>query len=61
MRAFVQLRRMLGTNKKLAERMEKVEKKLGKHEGEICSLFEEVERLAGPSTGPRRNIGFSGD
>jgi hypothetical protein len=61
MRAFVSLRRALGTNKKLAERMEKVEKTLGKHEGEIRSVFEEIQRLMAPPTGPRRNIGFSGD
>ncbi len=61
MRAFVNLRRILGTNKKLGERMDKVEKKLGKHGDAICSLFEEIERLTELPTGPRRNIGFSGD
>jgi len=61
MRAFVSLRRTLGTNKKLAERMEKVEKKLGKHEGAIRSVFEEVQRLSAPPTGPRRGIGFSSE
>ena len=60
MRAFVSLRRALGANKKLAERVEKIEKTLGKHEGEIRSVFEEIERLTAPPTGPRRNIGFSG-
>jgi hypothetical protein len=52
---------MLGADKKLTERMEKVEKSLGKHEGAIRSVFEEIQRLTAPPTGPRRNIGFSGD
>ena len=60
MRAFVNLRRTLGTNKKIAARMEKAEKQLNKHEGEINSLFEEIELLTEPPIRPRRNIGFSG-
>ena len=61
MRAFVNMRRVLGTNKKLAQRMEKAEMKLGEHEGQIGNLFEEIEALSNPSTGPKRNIGFSGN
>ena len=61
MRAFVNLRRLHGSNKKMAERMEKAEKKLTTHEGEIGSLFEEVQRLSEPPAGPRRNIGFAGE
>ncbi|MEQ1917855.1 MAG: ORF6N domain-containing protein [Elusimicrobiota bacterium] len=61
MRAFVNQRRLLGTSKKLTERMEKAEKKLSEHEGHIGTLFEEIEALSNPSTGPKRNIGFSGE
>lgn len=61
MDTFVHMRRVLGANKKLAERMEKAEKKLSEHEGHIGTLFEEIEALSKPSTGPRRNIGFSGE
>ena len=61
MRTFVNLRRTLGANKKLTERVEKVEKKLGKHESAIRSVFEEIQRLSSPPTGPRRGIGFSGE
>jgi len=61
MRAFVNMRRVIGTNKKLADRMEKAERKLGEHEGHIGTLFEEIEKLSSPSTGPKRNIGFAGD
>ncbi|PIR15564.1 MAG: hypothetical protein COV48_13650 [Elusimicrobia bacterium CG11_big_fil_rev_8_21_14_0_20_64_6] len=61
MRAFVTMRLVLGTNKKLAERMEKAERRLGEHDGHIGTLFEEIEALSNPTTGPRRSIGFSGD
>jgi hypothetical protein len=61
MRAFVSLQRRLGTNKRLAERMEKVEKKLGQHDGAIRSVFEEIKRLMAPPTGPRRGIGSSAE
>lgn len=60
MRAFVGLRRTLGADKKLAQRMQKVEERLGRHDGALRSVFEEIRRLTAPSTGPRRNIGFSG-
>ncbi|MBI2386232.1 MAG: ORF6N domain-containing protein [Elusimicrobia bacterium] len=58
--AFVSMRRVLGNNKKLAQRMEKAEEQLSRHEGEINTLFEDIEALSNPSTGPKRSIGFSG-
>jgi hypothetical protein len=61
MRAFVSQRRALGGSKKLAERMEKAEKDLSRHDGEIGTLFEDIEALSNPSTRPKRNIGFSGE
>lgn len=61
MDTFVSMRRAIGSNKKLAERMEKAEKQLGEHEGQIGTLFAEIEALSKPSTGPKRNIGFAGE
>ena len=61
MRAFVSQRRALGVIKKLAERMEKAEKDLKRHDEEIGTLFEDIEALSNPSTGPKRNIGFAGE
>lgn len=58
MRAFVSLRRALGANKKLAERMEKVERRLGEHEGAIRSVFEEIQRLTASPAGSQKKIGF---
>ncbi len=61
MDTFVSMRRVMGNDKKLAERMEKAEKKLGEHEGHIGTLFAEIEELSNPKTGPKRNIGFAGE
>jgi hypothetical protein len=54
MRAFVRLRKALASNKDLAERMKKVEKRLGSHEGvlgehdeAIRSVFEDIRSLMG--------------
>lgn len=67
MRAFVRLRQALASNKGLAERMEKIEKRLETHDAAlddhaqaIRSVFEDIRRLMGPPDGPRRRIGFSG-
>jgi hypothetical protein len=66
MRTFVRLRQTLGSNKDLAERMEKVEKRLGTHEAAlgdhakgIRSVFEDIRRLMRPPDGPQRKIGFA--
>ena len=68
MRAFVRLRRALASSRDLAERMEKVEKRLATHEGAlgehanaIRTVFEDIRSLMGPPDGPKRKIGFSGD
>jgi len=60
MRAFASLRRTLGADKKLARRLERVEKTPGNHEGAIRSVFEEIQRPTAPPAGRRRAIGFSG-
>ena len=64
-RAFVRLRQILAANKGLADRIEKMEKRLdvqdaalGEHAGAIQEVFEEVQRLMGPPEGPKRKIGF---
>ena len=65
MRAFVRLRKVLAANKSLAERMEKIEQRLGVHEetlgvhaADIRSVFEDIRGLMGPPDGPKRRIGF---
>lgn len=58
MRVFIGMRRVLGANRKLAERVRTAEGRLDEHEGWIESLYEQIDALVKPSGGPRRNIGF---
>lgn len=61
-RAFVQMRELLATNKDLASRVEKVETTQIRHTSIISLLAEEIERLSeAPPLPPRRRIGFTAD
>jgi ORF6N domain len=65
MRAFVQLREMLGSNKELARRFAQLEarldKKLGEHDKAIAAILLAIRQLMNPSTPRRRGIGFTAD
>jgi hypothetical protein len=65
MRAFVQLREMLGSNKDLARRFAQLEarldKKLGEHDKAIAAILLAIRQLMNPSTPRRRGIGFTAD
>ena len=54
MRAFVQLRRALETNRELARKFSELERRIDKHDTEIDA----IRRLMAPSEKPRREIGF---
>jgi len=62
MRAFVRLKRVISTHKELARKLDLLERKVGKHEGEIQTIFEAIRKLMTPSPPqpekPRRQIGF---
>jgi phage regulator Rha-like protein len=58
MRAFVKLREMISTNKELAYRLERLERKIEKHDEEIKVIFEAIHQLMTPPEKPRRKIGF---
>jgi len=55
MRAFVGLRRMLGSTGDLARKLEALEKK---YDGQFEVVFEAIRKLMAPSLAPRRRIGF---
>jgi hypothetical protein len=57
-RAFVRLREILTTHKELSEKLVQIEKKIGRHDEEIQTLFEAIRRLMQPPEKPRRQIGF---
>lgn len=58
MRAFVQLRQTLETNRELARRFAELENKVGKHDEEIAGILEAIRQLMLPAAKPRREIGF---
>lgn len=58
MRAFVQLRETLETNRELARKFAELEKHVGKHDEEIDAIIDAIRQLMAPSEKPRREIGF---
>jgi hypothetical protein len=61
-RAFVQLRDMLGSNKELARRLDDLERKLASHDQAITGILKAIRELMSPPPEPkRRGIGFTAD
>lgn len=58
MRAFVRLRELLTTNKKLARKLEELEKKYDK---QFAVVFDAIRKLMQPPDPPKRQIGFHVD
>lgn len=61
MRAFVKLRQIILNNKKLAYKLEQLERKIEKHDTEIHTIFEAIRQLMTPTEKPKRRIGFHSD
>ncbi len=64
-RAFVKLRKLLGSNKELARRFAQLEtrlnRKLAAHDTAIAAILSAIRHLMNPSTPKRRGIGFTAD
>jgi hypothetical protein len=58
MRAFVNLRQMIDTNRELAQKFSELENRVGKHDQEIIAILEAIRQLMAPAEKPRREIGF---
>ncbi len=58
MRAFVQLREALETNRELAKKFSELEMRVGKHDDEIAAIINAIRQLMAPAKKPRREIGF---
>jgi hypothetical protein len=58
MRIYAKLREMLMTNKDILLKIEKLERKVVKHDQDIKIVFEYLKNLLNPKTGPMRRIGF---
>ncbi len=57
-RAFVRLREMLATNRRLAGKIAELENRLETHDSVIQDLIEAIKELMTPKEPPRRRIGF---
>jgi len=55
MRAFVKLRRILGTHKELARKLEDLERK---YDAQFRVVFDAIRQLMKPPELPKRRIGF---
>lgn len=58
MRAFVQLRAALESNRELARKFSELEKRVGKHDEDIGAIIEAIRQLLEPPKKPPREIGF---
>ena len=58
MRAFVQLRQMLSTNKELAQKLELLERRVENHDEDIRAIFEAIRNIMTEPEKPKRRIGF---
>ena len=60
MRAFVRLRVLLSSNKKLAEKLDELDRCVSKHDSAIAGIMEAIRQLmAPPDHGDKRSIGFA--
>ena len=57
-RAFVKLREMISTHKKLAQKLNELERKIEKHDKHIYSIFEAIRQLMSPPEKKQKKIGF---
>ena len=57
-RAFVRLREMLATNRRLAGKINELENRLDSHDSEIQDLIEAIKELMTPEKPRRTRIGF---
>lgn len=58
MRAFVKLRELLATHQDLALRLEELEKKFYRHDGQIREVFDAIRALLASQNSPKRPMGF---
>lgn len=52
------MRQMLLTNKDILLKLEQLERKVSRHDGDIKLIFEYLKELLTPKTEPLRKIGF---
>ncbi len=55
---FVKMREMISANKDVLLKVEQLEKKLSKHDGDIQLIFEALKELLNPKLPPRQPVGY---
>lgn len=60
-RAFIKLKEMISTNKKIMKKFAQLEHKISIHDVHIHSLFDAIRQLMTPPSKPKRKIGFVRD
>jgi len=58
MRAFVKLRELISTHKKVADKLRELEEKFKKHDDQIVQIIQLINQLMAPPEKPKRKIGF---
>jgi len=58
MRAFVQMRELLMTNKQFAKRLDDLETRLTEHDDSFRMVFQAIKQLLQNDEKPKRKIGF---
>ncbi len=58
MRAFVKLREIISTNKKVEEKIKEIDARLDDHDEQIFSVMEAIRQLMQPPKKPLKKIGF---
>ncbi len=61
MRAFVKLREIISTHKKVAEKLKELENKLNEHDDQIVQIIQVINQLITPQESPKKKIGFTLD
>jgi hypothetical protein len=59
MRTFARMREVLAAHRELAQKLEKLEGKVGTHDAQFEAVFEALRALMKRPEGPRRRIGFT--
>jgi hypothetical protein len=61
MRAFVRIRRLLETDRSLARKFNRIERRLASHDEAIVGILSAIRQLMKPPDPKRRGIGFTAD
>ncbi|GBD86589.1 ORF6N domain protein [bacterium BMS3Abin03] len=61
MRAFVKLREIISTHKKVEVKLKELEEKLKEHDDQIVQIIQVINQLITPPPSPKKKIGFSID